>query len=103
MIAREEILLRVGIGEDTFAAWCEAGWLRTAETYAEADLARAALIRDMIEAMGVNAEGVEVALSLLDQLHGARRALRQVAAALEALPEPLRTQVLAALASVDAG
>jgi len=103
MIAREEILVRIGIDEATFAAWCDAGWLRRADSYAEADLARAALIRDLIEAMEVNAAGVEVALSLLDQLHGLRRALRRVSAALGSLPEPLRSEVRAALAGGDGG
>jgi chaperone modulatory protein CbpM len=102
MITRAEILLRIGIAEETFEAWCEAGWLRQAADYAEADLARAALIRDLTERLGVNEEGVDVALSLLDQIHGLRRALREVSAALESLPEPLRRDLRAALARPDA-
>lgn len=102
-IAREELLVRLGVAEETFCAWCEAGWLRETESFAEADLARAALIRDLTEVMGVNPEGVEVALSLLDQLHGVRRALRGVAEVLAALPEPVRAEIRAALSRADAG
>ncbi|MBW8268694.1 chaperone modulator CbpM [Caldovatus aquaticus] len=97
MIARAEFLLRAGIAERTFEAWIEAGWIGSGPDLSEAELARAALIRDLTERLGVNEEGVDVALALLDQIHGLRRALRQVGAALAALPEPARAQVLAAL------
>jgi chaperone modulatory protein CbpM len=103
MIARADVLLRIGIAEETLEAWCAAGWLRPAEEWAEADIARALLIRDLIDILGVNEEGVEVALSLLDQIHGLRRALRAVAAVLEALPAPLREELRAAIAAAEGG
>jgi chaperone modulatory protein CbpM len=98
MIARTEFLMRAAIAAETFDTWVEAGWIRIegAEP-GEAELARAALIRDLTERLGVNDEGVDVALGLLDQLHGLRRALHQMRAALDGLPEPLRGEVLAAL------
>jgi chaperone modulatory protein CbpM len=82
--------------------WVEAGWLVPAREgaalrFTEADLARARLIRDMAEEMGVNAEGIGVALALLDQVHGLRRALRRVAACVATLPEEVRREALAAL------
>jgi len=43
--------------------------------FTEADLARAKLIRDLIQKLGVNQEGVGVILNLLDQVHSLRRAL----------------------------
>ncbi len=43
--------------------------------FSEADLARAELIRDLMQDLGVNDEGVGVILNLLDQMHGLRRAL----------------------------
>jgi hypothetical protein len=46
--------------------------------FSEADLARAQLIRDLIQDLGVNHEGVGVILNLLDQMHGLRRALADV-------------------------
>ena len=48
------------------------------------DLARANLIRDLKDKMGVNDEGLGVILHLLDQMHALRRAL---AAALESARE----------------
>jgi chaperone modulatory protein CbpM len=39
------------------------------------DLARANLIRDLKDKMGVNDEGLGVILHLLDQMHALRRAL----------------------------
>ena len=47
--------------------------------------------------MGVNDEGIDVALDLLDQVHGLRQALRRLGSALHALPEPLRQGIVAGL------
>lgn len=79
--------------------WVEAGWIvrREGGGFAAGDLARAALIRDLREELGVNDEGVAVILDLLDQLHGTRRALRRLAERVGSLPEPIRSQVWAAL------
>ena len=45
------------------------------EAFTDADLARAHLIQEMHQNMGVNRAGIDVALHLLDQVHGLRRAL----------------------------
>ncbi|WP_077961177.1 chaperone modulator CbpM [Ensifer adhaerens] len=45
----------------------EAGWL-----FEDADLARARLIQDLTGPMGVNDDGVDVAMRLLDQVHSLR-------------------------------
>ncbi len=44
-------------------------------TFTEMDVARARLIRDLKDNMGVNDEGLGVILHLLDQMHGLRKAL----------------------------
>ena len=44
-----------------------------------------------------------MALGLLDQVHGLRRALRQVSAAMQGLPEPVRQEVLVILREMDEG
>jgi chaperone modulatory protein CbpM len=77
-------------------AWVEAGWLAPGEL-SELDLARACLIRDLRERLGVNDEGVAVVLDLLDQLHGLRHALRRVTEAVQDLPDPLRQETLSAI------
>jgi hypothetical protein len=53
--------------------------------------------------MGVNPEGIGVALGLLDQVHGLRAALRRLSGCLAALPEPLRAEALAALREAGEG
>jgi chaperone modulatory protein CbpM len=77
-----EMLLRARLDAAALEAWAEAGWLapRRAEgagfAFTELDLARACLIRDLREDLGVNDEGIAVILDL---------------------PEPLRREALAAL------
>ncbi|WP_046862661.1 chaperone modulator CbpM [Microvirga massiliensis] len=80
MWSREEFCLRAGIAQTTLQVWVEEGWLAPREGDAdlllsEVDLARARLIRDLRESIGVNDEGVGVILNLLDQVHGLRAAL----------------------------
>ena len=62
--------------------WVEAGWLeieegRIGEPLSEAEQARCDLICDLTNDMGVNKDGIDVILNLLDQIHGLRRALRE--------------------------
>ena len=99
MLGSRDFLLRARLDAASLEAWIEAGWLvpRRAgpeRVFSELDLARAWLIRDMRDSMGVNDEGVAVALGLLDQVHGLRQALRRLGSALQALPEPLRQEIL---------
>lgn len=91
----ETFCLRARIEVETVRSWIEAGFVRA--ELSEADLARAALIRDLTEDLGINLEGVEVVLDLLDQLHEARAALRRVLAALADADPALRARVAAAL------
>jgi chaperone modulatory protein CbpM len=42
------------------------------------DLARAKLIRDLRDDLGVNDEGISVILHLLDQVHGLRRSMQHL-------------------------
>ena len=98
-IAAHERLLRARLDAGTIEAWVAEGWIlrREDDDLAESDLARACLIRDLRDEMGVNDEGVDVALELLDQLHGLRAALRRLVEAVQELPEPARRDALAAL------
>ena len=50
--------------------------------FTDMDLARASLIRDLKHNMGVNDEGLDVILHLLDQMHGLRRALAEALASM---------------------
>lgn len=80
-----EFLARTQLDRQTLQIWIEEEWLvpgeATAEpVFSEADLARAQLIRDLMDDLGVNAEGVGIVLNLVDQVHGLRGALAELRA-----------------------
>ena len=80
---RDEFLLRCGIEIRTLEIWQEQSWLLPEQTgaeitYTEIDVARVRLIQDLRGDFGVNDEGVDVILHLVDQIHGLRRALEGV-------------------------
>jgi chaperone modulatory protein CbpM len=77
MISKQELLTLSGVGHETLNVWLEEEWLipsdSSAETsFSDIDIARARLIRDLQEDLGVNDEGVSVVLNLVDQLYGMR-------------------------------
>ncbi|OCP03928.1 MULTISPECIES: chaperone modulator CbpM [unclassified Ensifer] len=67
----------------------EAGWL-----FEEADLARARLIQDLTGPMGVNDDGVDVAMGLLDQIHGLRGRLAVLMSAIRAQEPDVQRLIL---------
>jgi chaperone modulatory protein CbpM len=80
MITEREFLERTQLDRATLSIWIEEEWLipdRTAHqlAFTDMDLARANLIHDLTDKMGVNDEGLGVILHLLDQMHALRRAL----------------------------
>jgi chaperone modulatory protein CbpM len=80
IVTRVEFLNRTKLSQHTLDVWIEEEWLvpeaTDAElTFSEADIARAQLISDLSEELGVNSEGIGVILHLLDQMHGLRSAL----------------------------
>lgn len=83
IISKKGFLDRAQLDRETLDVWIEEEWLipsgtASEQAFSEADLARARLIRDLIQDLGVNDEGVGVILNLLDQMHGLRRALADV-------------------------
>ncbi len=82
IITKRDFLTRASLDHATLDIWIQEEWLIPGGmgddlAFSEADLARAKLIRDLIDDLGVNAEGVGVVLHLLDQLHGMRRAMAE--------------------------
>ncbi|WP_228126854.1 chaperone modulator CbpM [Candidatus Viadribacter manganicus] len=78
-----DFLARAHVDRETLEIWIEEEWLVPSQTtpertFTEADLARVQLIRDLTDDLGVNAEGVGVVLSLVDQVHGLRNVLAEV-------------------------
>jgi chaperone modulatory protein CbpM len=83
MISVEEFLLKARVEQHSLQAWIQAGWLIPPQTdpelaFSEIDLARARLIRDLRHDLGVNDEGIEVILHLLDQMHGLRATMQEL-------------------------
>jgi chaperone modulatory protein CbpM len=83
IISRLEFLNRAQLDLQTLEIWIEEEWLvpsgtATEQAFSEADLARAKLIQDLMQDLGVNEEGVGVILNLLDQVHGLRKALADI-------------------------
>ena len=79
-MTEREFLERTQLDQATLSIWIEEEWLipdRTAHqlAFTDMDLARANLIHDLKDKMGVNDEGLGVILHLLDQMHALRRAL----------------------------
>lgn len=82
-ILEHEFIERVRIDRQTLQVWIKEEWLLPKESaegwiFNELDLARANLIIDLRENMGVNDAGLEVILHLLDQMHGLRRAMSEL-------------------------
>ena len=85
---KQEFLTHAGLQVQTLELWLDQRWLvpnqTSAEmTFSDTDVARAHLIRDLKGDFGVNDEGVDVILHLVDQLHGLRRVLEQLHGALQ--------------------
>jgi chaperone modulatory protein CbpM len=81
----QQFMERSHLDTPTLNAWVEAEWLMpmpcgTAYQFSDADLARTRLIKDLKADFGVNDEGITIILHLLDQLHGLRSLLKDIAA-----------------------
>lgn len=78
--------------------WVHRGLLRPlavegAPVFAEIDVARAELLRELCDDLELPEESVEVVVSLLDQVHSLRAELKALARAIEAQPEDVRLEV----------
>ena len=81
-----EFLVRTSLRAEIVEMWVTEGWLLPERRddrpqFREIDVARAHLIRDLQDGLGVNQAGIDVILDLLDQLYGLRCTLREVVAA----------------------
>jgi chaperone modulatory protein CbpM len=81
MIDRRQFLTRAHLETETLEVWIREEWLipqrsEAGEAFSDADVARARLINDLRQDIGVNDEAIPVVLDLIDQIHGLRRTLR---------------------------
>jgi len=75
-----EFCERLRIVSSTLTIWIDRQWIipeltEEDETFHDADLARGLLILDLSQSMGVNQDGIDVIMALVDQVHGLRSKL----------------------------
>ncbi len=103
-----EVVARVdGLTVTHLRAFVAAECLAPAElegrlAFAEADLARARLLRDLVNDFDLDADAASMVVSLVDQIHGLRLALRQLGEAVAAEPGDVRDRIRERLAAVPA-
>jgi chaperone modulatory protein CbpM len=92
------------VGAPLIQDWVARGWVHVAGAspeewvFAEIDVARIRLIRELRIDLEVDENALPLVLSLLDQVYDLRRALKAVARALEGQPVEVRAAVVAAIA-----
>jgi chaperone modulatory protein CbpM len=62
-------------------------------TFSEADLARLRLICTLQDDFDLDDDALSMVLSLIDQLHGVRRALRELVNAVDSQPSDVRAEI----------
>ncbi len=91
MIDIDVLITRIpGLHAPDLERWIANDWVRPAREsgaylFHDIDVARVQLICELRSEMQIDEEVLPVVLSLLDQLYGARRQMRELAAALELL------------------
>jgi chaperone modulatory protein CbpM len=103
MLTERDIVAKVQhVTVTRLRVWVRQGWIRPAakaeEGFSEADLARAALIRDLEDKLGFDEEQVPVLLNLIDQIHGLRAELRTALTVLDDMPDDVRATLRMRLA-----
>ena len=74
---------------------------KSGPVFRQVDLARIELLCELAEEFGLDEDGLGLVMSLLDQLHAARRDLRAIAAAVAAEDPEVRARIGAGLARQD--
>ena len=88
MIKRQDFLLLIRIDDSTLVEWLKDEFLSPYQVendfiFSEIDVARAHLILDLQNNMGVNNPGLSIILHLIDQMHSMRRLMSDVVTTLE--------------------
>ncbi|MEX2650210.1 MAG: chaperone modulator CbpM [Alphaproteobacteria bacterium] len=99
-VALAELARLVAVTESELEAWVAEGWVRPVRSgdaweFGEIDVARARLIHEVRVDFEVGSEAVPLVLSLVDQLHAARRDVRALIEALAREPADVRERILA--------
>jgi chaperone modulatory protein CbpM len=103
MIGERDLLAMIErLEADALRHWIELGWITpepgdAGYAFDDPDVARVRLICDLCYDLDVGEESMPIILSLIDQLHDARRALRAFASAIGEQPDDVRARVTARL------
>jgi chaperone modulatory protein CbpM len=98
MLTERDVVARVRqLTVTRLRVWVAQGLIKpqdeAAQSFSEADLARAALICNLEDQLGFAEDDVPVLLNLIDQIHGLRAELKGLLDALEDLPPDVRATV----------
>ena len=98
MATFDDILARFELSRTDVTMWIDEGWIepqRDGEAFVfdDADTARVGLIVELKRDLEIDESAMPVVLSLLDQLHGARAALKRIASAIAELPPETRDRL----------
>ncbi|MBB2708749.1 MULTISPECIES: chaperone modulator CbpM [Rhizobium] len=86
--------------------WIEQGWLipeisGEKRQFRDADIARARLILDLMDDMGVNEAGVDVVMDLVDQLHGIRGTMGRLMTAISRQERDVQQRLVESLEDLE--
>lgn len=100
-----EFCQRLHIEHGTLDIWVEQGWVVPIrddgpDTFHDADVARGLLILDLSDSIGVNEEGIDVIMSLVDQVHGLRAKLQALTGAIRDEDAQVRQRIVAGLTRI---
>lgn len=98
MLNAQQFARSIRIDADRLQVLIDRGWISPLvidgrPMFQAADLTRAALIADLADDMGVNDEGIDLVLDLIDQLYSLRSAFSNLIDALEVQPGRTRRHV----------
>jgi chaperone modulatory protein CbpM len=101
MISFETVIgLVEGLEAEELRRWISEHWVRPESgtqgyLFAEVDVARVRLIRELRHELAIDEEAMPVVLQLLDQVYSLRRRLRVMIEAIDAQPEEIRAALRA--------
>lgn len=95
LVGIEEVVAEIEVSSGEVVRWIEKRWILPTEKdgrflFDEADRARTKLIAELHRDLGVGDEAMPLVLRLLDQVYTLRRALGEVQAAIDDLPDEAR-------------
>ena len=87
-------------------AWIDSGWLRPIRSdsdyeFSDVDVARCRFIVELRQEFEIDDETMPMVLSLVDQVYGLRRRLRQLLAAVDRAPEDARQALARAIEEAE--